>query len=55
VIDSLARSSTVRVASIEGLGWGEIAFPADLARAEVLVRGWCQADPGFAGHSQAAE
>lgn len=45
VIDALARAGDVRVASIEGLGWGEIDYPADLERAEALVRGWLAADP----------
>ncbi len=40
VIDALAPEGGVRVASIEGLAWGEIDYPADLARAEEVVRGW---------------
>lgn len=37
VIDQLARSHRVETASIEGLAWGEVDFPADLQRAERLV------------------
>ena len=40
VIDALAPAGSVRVASIEGLSWGEIDYPGDLARAEDVVRGW---------------
>ena len=40
VIDALAPAGGVRVASIEGLAWGEIDYPTDLARAEDVVRGW---------------
>ncbi len=40
VIDALAPAGGVRAASIEGLSWGEIDYPADLARAEDVVRGW---------------
>ena len=40
VIDALAPAGAVRVASIEGLSWGEIDYPADVARAEEVVRGW---------------
>ncbi|WP_187830157.1 phosphocholine cytidylyltransferase family protein [Siccirubricoccus phaeus] len=47
VIDVLARKAEVRVASIEGLGWGEVDFPTDLERAEALVRGWIAADPAL--------
>ena len=42
VIDALAPSGCVRVASIEGLSWGEIDYPADLARAEAVARGWAE-------------
>ena len=45
VIDALAPAGGVRVASIEGLAWGEIDYPADLVRAEDVVRGWGEADP----------
>jgi choline kinase len=37
VIDQLAKSNRVETASIEGLAWGEVDFPADLQRAERLV------------------
>ncbi|MFC7554930.1 hypothetical protein ACFQU7_25940 [Pseudoroseomonas wenyumeiae] len=32
----------MRVASIEGLSWGEIDFPADVMRAELLGQRWRQ-------------
>jgi choline kinase len=48
VIDALAPTGCVRVASIEGLAWGEIDYPADLARAEDVARGWDEADPAAA-------
>ena len=44
VINALAPAGGVRVASIEGLAWGEIDYPADVARAEDVVRGWIAAD-----------
>ena len=37
VIDQLAKSRQVETASIEGLAWGEVDYPADLQRAERLV------------------
>jgi len=37
VIDQLATSHRVETASIEGLAWGEVDYPADLQRAEQLV------------------
>lgn len=40
VIHALAPEIEVRVASIEGLTWGEIDFPADVAQAEALGRIW---------------
>ena len=43
VIDALAPTGGVRVASIEGLAWGEIDYPADIARAADAVRGWGEA------------
>ena len=46
VIDALAPAGNVRVASIEGLAWGEIDYPADLARAEAVVRGWAEGEGG---------
>lgn len=40
-IDRLARSGTdVRVLSIEGLQWGELDFPADLAQVRALAGSW---------------
>lgn len=45
VIDALAPTGDVRVASIEGLAWGEIDYPADVARAEAAVRAWGAFDP----------
>ncbi|MBO1075876.1 phosphocholine cytidylyltransferase family protein [Roseomonas marmotae] len=43
VIDALAAEMEVRVASIEGLSWGEIDFPADVMRAEMLGQRWREA------------
>jgi L-glutamine-phosphate cytidylyltransferase len=40
VIHALAQDTPVQVASIEGLSWGEIDFPADVARAELLGQRW---------------
>lgn len=40
VVDALASTGDVRVASIEGLAWGEIDYPSDVARAEAIVRAW---------------
>jgi hypothetical protein len=37
VIDQLAKSHRVETATIEGLAWGEVDYPADLRRAEQLV------------------
>jgi choline kinase len=37
VIDQLAKSHRVETATIEGLAWGEVDYPADLQRAEQLV------------------
>jgi choline kinase len=43
-IHRLANSGTgVRVASIEGLQWGELDFPADLSRCRAIAEGWEQA------------
>jgi choline kinase len=40
-IHRLANSGTdVRVASIEGLVWGELDFPADLARCREIAESW---------------
>jgi choline kinase len=42
-IHRLANSGTnVRVASIEGLQWGELDFPADLSRCRAIAEGWEQ-------------
>jgi L-glutamine-phosphate cytidylyltransferase len=51
VIDALAPAGSVRVASIEGLSWGEIDYPGDLARAEDVVRGWGEPADGRAATS----
>lgn len=41
VIDRIAGSATrVEARSIEGLEWGEIDFPVDVAKAERMVAGW---------------
>ncbi|CAN5284422.1 NTP transferase domain-containing protein [soil metagenome] len=41
IIHELAREGgDVRVCSIEGLGWGEMDFLADVATNEALVQGW---------------
>jgi choline kinase len=40
VIDALSAEIDIRTASIEGLAWGEIDFPADVPRAEALAQGW---------------
>jgi len=37
VIDQIAKSHRVETATIEGLAWGEVDYPADLQRAEQLV------------------
>src|SRR5262249_16910513 len=37
VIDQLAKSHRVETATIEGLAWGEVDYPADLQQAERLV------------------
>jgi choline kinase len=56
VINALAPAGGVRVASIEGLAWGEIDYPADVARAEDVVRGWIAADdPATAAPQPLAE
>ena len=39
-IDRLAPTGVVGTASIQGLEWGEVDFPVDLARAETLTAGW---------------
>ena len=40
VVGRLAREVEVLTASIEGLEWGEVDYPADLARARVLALRW---------------
>lgn len=40
VIARLAPTGVVGVASIEGLGWGEVDTPADLARVDALAARW---------------
>ena len=44
VIHQLAQSSEVRTLDIHGEEWGEVDFPADVAVAEALVKGWGRAD-----------
>lgn len=39
-IDRLAETGMVGVVSIEGLSWSELDFPADLPKAEAVIRGW---------------
>nr|WP_237180384.1 phosphocholine cytidylyltransferase family protein [Roseomonas haemaphysalidis] len=46
VINALSASIPVGVVSIEGLSWGEIDFPADVAQAELLGQRWLQAEAG---------
>lgn len=43
VIDELADEGLVGTASIEGLRWCELDFPADLQHAESLTRVWAEA------------
>lgn len=40
VIDQIAQTGCVRVVSIEGLGWAEMDFPADLPRNLALTERW---------------
>jgi choline kinase len=52
-IHRLARSGLeVRVASVEGLQWGELDFPADLVRNRAMAKAWAaretSADPRIA-------
>jgi choline kinase len=54
VIDSLARRGLVQAASIEGLSWGEVDYPADLAAAERLVQDWAGAARAAGGAPRAA-
>jgi len=45
-INDLAGAGVdVRVASIEGLQWGEIDYPADLARCRAMVSAWSAKEP----------
>lgn len=43
-VDDLAVRRVVGAVSIAGLGWTEVDYPADLARAETLARGWAEQD-----------
>ena len=40
VIDRMARAGHVRTVSIEGMEWGEVDFPVDRERAEVMTKRW---------------
>jgi choline kinase len=45
-INDLAGAGVdVRVVSIEGLQWGEIDYPADLARCRTIAAGWSAREP----------
>ena len=46
----------VRVASIEGLDWAELDFPADLERTRAITAGWVAQKPlaGAADYARAA-
>jgi len=44
VIDELAQRTAVWTCCIEGLAWGEVDCPADLKRAEEVVRGIAEAE-----------
>lgn len=47
-IHRLANAGTdVRVASIEGLEWAELDFPADLVRCREIATGWQARDPSL--------
>jgi choline kinase len=48
VIHGLAQTGVVAVTSIEGLPWGEVDYPADLANADVLARSWDDSLPVLA-------
>jgi choline kinase len=43
--DLAAAGVDVRVVSIEGLQWGEIDYPADLARCRTIAAGWSAREP----------
>ena len=45
VIHHIAQDSEVRVFDISGEEWGEVDFPEDVERAEVLVAGWDDEQP----------
>jgi choline kinase len=45
-IDRLAKAGVqICVASIEGLQWAELDFPADLVRSRAIAAGWSAQDP----------
>ena len=46
VIDELAQQKAVWTCCIEGLAWAEIDYPADLKKAEDVVRGIAKIQPG---------
>lgn len=47
IIDYLAGTTgQVFAQSIEGLGWVELDFPADLRAAQELVKPWADREPG---------
>lgn len=53
-IHRLANAGTdVRVASIEGLQWGELDFPADLVSTRELAAGWQRRETGAAAGATA--
>ncbi|MCR6632825.1 MAG: phosphocholine cytidylyltransferase family protein [Magnetospirillum sp.] len=43
-VEELAARQVVGATSIAGLGWTEVDYPADLARAEALARSWAGSD-----------
>lgn len=46
VINALSARILVGVVSVEGLSWGEIDFPADVAQAELLGQRWLELEAG---------
>jgi len=53
-INDLAGAGVdVRVVSIEGLEWGEIDYPADLARCRTIASGWITREPADSAASVA--
>ncbi|MEX6725461.1 phosphocholine cytidylyltransferase family protein [Parapedomonas caeni] len=44
VIGRIAETNPVNVVSIEGHGWGEVDFPADVERARALTAQWSRAE-----------